>query len=153
MQMVIFLGGCQKLLFDTSDVWSPSAKRSRPLSLCPRTSEWEPTNLNDGRIIVGRCREAIRYSDHDMKTFEGRGHAATNLHGSCTPWLSSSENPITQDNTRNMWLWGLTVGKFLADLVHAMGGAVNAVRFREINLLSHKLVNSCRICKDLLIFL
>jgi hypothetical protein len=42
------------------------------------------------------------------------------------------------------------VGKFLADLVHAMG---DAMRFREINLLSHKLVNSCRICKDLLIFL
>lgn len=40
------------------------------------------------------------------------------------------------------------MGKFLADLVHAMGGAVNAVRFREINLLSHKLVNSCRICKE-----
>ena len=39
----------------------------------------------DGRIIVGQCREAIRYSDHGKKTLEGRGHAPKE-----SPWINVS---------------------------------------------------------------
>jgi hypothetical protein len=39
----------------------------------------------DRRIIVGQCREAIRYSDHGMKTLEGRGHAPKE-----SPWINVS---------------------------------------------------------------
>ncbi|KAG2560106.1 hypothetical protein PVAP13_8KG050051 [Panicum virgatum] len=40
--MAMFLGYCHNLLLDTSDVLSPSAKRSRPLILCPRICRVRP---------------------------------------------------------------------------------------------------------------
>ena len=91
-------------LLDTSEAWSTSAKRSRPLSLLSpdRTCRWVVSNQPEWQEdhCGGNRQEAIRYSDHGMKDFGGTRAMLQRIsmdQGVAT-WLSTSQNPSTQDD-------------------------------------------------------
>ena len=84
-----------------------------------------------------------------MKTFEGRGHAATDLHGSCRSLIEYSHYPITQDKNSKVVIVGVDSVQVHADLVHGLGGQRHEI-WRDSFLIPHAATPNHNNCKKAL---
>ena len=84
-----------------------------------------------------------------MKTFEGRGHAATDLHGSCRSLIEYSHYPITQDKNSKVVIVGVDSVQVHAGLVHGLGGQRHEI-WRDSFLIPHAATPNHNNCKKAL---